>query len=108
MAVGSGAVWRLARYLTPSSTTLRVPYSSHDRAGSSQKRKEVKYMAKILILGGGFAAVSAAETLTSAVNAGHEVTLVSKSTELTFYPAIVPMVFGDLEPRDICAELREP
>src|SRR5688572_8860991 len=65
-------------------------------------------MAKILILGGGFAAVSAAETLAPAVDAGHEVTLVSKGTELTFFPGIVPMVFGDLEPVDICADLRQP
>lgn len=65
-------------------------------------------MAKIIILGGGFAAISAAETLASAVDAGHEITLVSKSPELTFFPGIVPMVFGDLEPGDIRADLRRP
>ena len=65
-------------------------------------------MAKIIILGGGFAAISAAETLASAADAGHEITLVSKSPELTFFPGIVPMVFGDLEAGDIRADLRTP
>jgi sulfide:quinone oxidoreductase len=63
---------------------------------------------KILILGGGFAAVSAAEALARAVDAGHEITLVSKTPELTLFPGIVPMVFGDLEPGDIRADLRRP
>ena len=65
-------------------------------------------MARIVILGGGFAAVSAAETLAAAADGGHEITLVSKSSELTFFPGIVPMVFGDLEPGDIRADLRRP
>ena len=63
-------------------------------------------MAKILILGGGFAAISAAETLAPAIGGAHEITLVSKSSDLTFYPAIVPMVFGDLAPEDIRFDLR--
>jgi sulfide:quinone oxidoreductase len=62
-------------------------------------------MAKILILGGGFAAVSAAETLARAAKE-HEVTLVSKNSDLTFYPAIVPMIFGDFTPDDIHFDLR--
>ncbi|MEO8043152.1 MAG: FAD-dependent oxidoreductase [Acidobacteriota bacterium] len=63
-------------------------------------------MSNILILGGGFAAISAAETLASAVSDGHEVTLVSKNPDFTFFPAIVPMVFGDFAPEDIRFDLR--
>lgn len=63
-------------------------------------------MARILILGGGFAAISAAETLASAVGSEHEVMLVSKSADFTFYPAIVPMVFGDFKPEEIRFDLR--
>jgi sulfide:quinone oxidoreductase len=63
-------------------------------------------MARILILGGGFAAISAAETLTSAIGDGHEITLVSKNPDFTFFPAIVPMVFGDFAPEDIRFDLR--
>lgn len=50
---------------------------------------------KILILGGGFAAVAAAETFVRAGCPKAEVTLVSTNRDLTFYPALVPYVFGD-------------
>jgi sulfide:quinone oxidoreductase len=63
-------------------------------------------MANILILGGGFAAVSAAETLASSIGDGHEITLVSKNPDFTFFPAIVPMVFGDFVPDDVRCDLR--
>jgi sulfide:quinone oxidoreductase len=63
-------------------------------------------MARVLILGGGFAAVTAAETLAPVIGDGHEIILVSKSPDLTFYPAIVPMVFGDFEPDEIRIDLR--
>lgn len=63
-------------------------------------------MANILILGGGFAAVSAAETLASSIGDEHEITLVSKNTDFTFFPAIVPMVFGDFAPGEIKFDLR--
>src|SRR5215207_4673707 len=63
-------------------------------------------MARILILGGGFAAITAAETIASAVGNEHEVMIVSKRTDFTFYPAIMPMVFGGFQPEDIRFELR--
>ena len=63
-------------------------------------------MARIVILGGGFAAIAAAEMLSAAVGQEHALTLVSKSTDFTFYPAIVPMVFGDFKPDDIRFDLR--
>ncbi len=63
-------------------------------------------MASILILGGGFAAISAAETLASSIGDEHEITLVSRNPDFTFYPAIVPMVFGDFAPEEIRFDLR--
>lgn len=63
-------------------------------------------MARIVILGGGFAAISAAEALASAAGGEHEIILISKSREFIFFPAIVPMVFGDFQPEEIRFDLR--
>jgi sulfide:quinone oxidoreductase len=63
-------------------------------------------MAKILILGGGFAAVTAAETLAAAVGNSDEITVVSSSHEFTFYPALVPLIFSDFEIDEIRFDLR--
>jgi sulfide:quinone oxidoreductase len=63
-------------------------------------------MAKILILGGGFAGITAVEMLSKAADPQHEITVVSASDHFTFYPALVPMVFGLYEPQDIRFELR--
>lgn len=54
-------------------------------------------MTKILILGGGFAAVAAAEEFIKSGNDSLDVTLISATRDFTFYPALVPYVFGDLE-----------
>jgi NADH dehydrogenase FAD-containing subunit len=64
-------------------------------------------MSKIVILGGGFAALSAAEGLASVANE-HEITVVSSSEEFTFYPGVVPMIFGDLEARELRFDMRPP
>jgi len=53
-------------------------------------------MARVLILGGGFAAITAAQELISLLG-DDEIILVSKSSEFTFYPAIIPCIFGDLD-----------
>lgn len=58
-------------------------------------------MAKILILGGGFAAITAAEMLSATVGVEHEITLVSVNRSFTFFPALVPLVFGDFRPDEI-------
>lgn len=63
-------------------------------------------MARVVILGGGFAAISAAETLAASVGSEHEIVLVSKSPQFTFFPAIVPMVFSDIRPEEITFDLR--
>ena len=64
-------------------------------------------MSKILILGGGFAGITAAEVLASSVGDAHEITLVSANTDFTFYPALVPLVFGNFEPQDIHFDMRQ-
>src|SRR6476619_1538610 len=63
-------------------------------------------MASIVILGGGFAGVTAAETLAAEVGGEHDITLVSAGRDFTFYPALVPLVFGDFEPQEIHFDLR--
>jgi len=64
-------------------------------------------VANILILGGGFAGVVAAERLARALDpAEHQLTLVSRSRRFTFYPALVRLAFGECEPDDISYDLR--
>ncbi len=62
-------------------------------------------MSRILILGGGFAGVIAAEELSMSLTDHHEITVVSVSRKFTFFPALVPLVFGNLVPEEIRADL---
>lgn len=62
-------------------------------------------MAKILILGGGFAALAAAEVLAKEIGEKDEIVLVSKNDQFIFYPGFVPMVFGDFKPQEIRFDL---
>ena len=65
-------------------------------------------MANVLILGGGFAGVVAAERLARSLDlTEHQVTLVSRTRRFTFYPALVRLAFGECEPGDISYDLRE-
>jgi sulfide:quinone oxidoreductase len=64
-------------------------------------------MSKIVILGGGFAGVTAAEILTSELGADHEITLVSVNKEFTFFPALVPLVFRDFTADELHFNLRQ-
>lgn len=64
-------------------------------------------MANILILGGGFGGLIAAEELSKSLGGEHQVTLVSTSEKFTFYPALVHLAFGDCEPDDITFDLAE-
>jgi len=57
-------------------------------------------MAKVLILGGGFGAVVAAERLAKDLGDEHQITLVSRSRRFVFYPALVRLAFGKCEPED--------
>lgn len=62
-------------------------------------------MANILILGGGFAGLIAAERLSAKLGAGHKITLVSPNNEFTFYPALVQLAFGECDREDIAFDL---
>ncbi|HKO97610.1 MAG TPA: FAD-dependent oxidoreductase [Pyrinomonadaceae bacterium] len=64
-------------------------------------------MASILILGGGFGGVVAAESLARLIPKEHQITLVSRSPKFTFYPELVRLAFGHCEPDDISFDLRE-
>ena len=64
-------------------------------------------MANVLILGGGFAGVVAAERLAKTLGQRHQLTLVSRTRRFVFYPALVRLAFGGCEPDDISFDLRE-
>lgn len=62
-------------------------------------------MANILILGGGFGGLIAAERLAASLDTTHQITLVSLNRKFTFYPALVQMAFGACKPEDISFDL---
>lgn len=64
-------------------------------------------MAKILIVGGGFGGVVAAESLARRLGREHQIVLVSRSRKFLFYPALVRLAFGRGEPDDVSFDLRE-
>src|ERR1044071_4084643 len=64
-------------------------------------------MARILILGGGFGGVVAAERLAERLGDEHQITLVSRSHQFVFYPALVRLAFGKCGRDDVCFDLRE-
>src|SRR5262245_13138400 len=75
----------------------RAPFSrSGSRANlagdcSEGKRDE---MSSVLIIGGGFGGVVAAESLAQRLGPEHQITLVSRRREFTFFPALVRLAFG--------------
>ncbi len=64
-------------------------------------------MARVLILGGGFAGVIAAESLAKKLGKQHEITLVSRSPRFLFYPALVRLAFGQCTSDDIAFDLHD-
>lgn len=64
-------------------------------------------MSNVLVLGGGFGGLVAAERLAQRLGSKHQVTLMSRSTRFLFYPALVRLAFGQCEPDDISFDLRE-
>jgi len=64
-------------------------------------------MAKILIVGGGFGGVVAAESLAKKLGRDHEITLVSRSSKFLFSPALVRFAFGKYQVEDISFDLRQ-
>jgi len=63
-------------------------------------------MAKVLVLGGGFGGVVAAERLTRLLGDEHQITLVSRSRNFVFYPALVRLAFGKCGKEDVQFDLR--
>lgn len=63
-------------------------------------------MARVLILGGGFSGVVAAERLAAQLSDEHQITLVSRSRNFVFYPALVRLAFGKCEQEDVSFDLR--
>lgn len=64
-------------------------------------------MKRILILGGGFGGLIAAERLADALGKEHQITLVSTNPDFIFYPALVHLAFGETEEEDIIFDLAE-
>jgi sulfide:quinone oxidoreductase len=64
-------------------------------------------VAKILVVGGGFGGVVAAESLARKLEREHQIVLVSRSRKFLFYPALVRLAFGRGEPDDVSFDLRE-
>lgn len=64
-------------------------------------------MAHVLILGGGFGGVIAAEQLSKTLGEEHQITLVARDRRFIFYPALVRLAFGRAEPEEISFDLRE-
>ena len=64
-------------------------------------------MANILILGGGFGGVVAAESLAKRLAPEHQITLVSRANEFIFYPALVRLAFGFCDRDDVSFDLRQ-
>ena len=63
-------------------------------------------MAKVLILGGGFGGVVAAERLARLLGDEHQITLVSRYRNFVFYPALVRLAFGKCSKDDVQFDLR--
>ena len=63
-------------------------------------------MAKVLLLGGGFGGVVAAERLAQELSDEHQITLVSRSRQFIFYPALVRLAFGKCRPEEVAFDLR--
>ena len=64
-------------------------------------------MANIVILGGGFGGVVAAESLAKQLGAKHQITLVSRTSQFLFHPALVRLAFGKCQPADVSFDLRQ-
>lgn len=64
-------------------------------------------MAKVLILGGGFGGVVAAERLAEQLGDEHQITLVSRSRQFIFYPALVRLAFEKSRREDVSFDLRQ-
>ena len=63
-------------------------------------------MANILILGGGFGGLIAAERLAEGLDSSHQITLISPNRRFTFHPSLVHFAFGECTADEITFDLR--
>src|ERR1044071_9517513 len=64
-------------------------------------------MSKVLVLGGGFAGVVAAESLAKSAGEKQHISLISRSREFLFYPALVRFALGQCIASDLIFDLRK-
>lgn len=64
-------------------------------------------MSNIVIVGGGFGGVVAAESLAKRLGDEHQITLVSRTRKFIFYPALVRLAFGKCEHNDVQFDIRD-
>ncbi|MCI0337482.1 MAG: FAD-dependent oxidoreductase [Acidobacteria bacterium] len=62
-------------------------------------------MANVLVLGGGFAGVIAAESLAQRLGPGNRISLISRHREFTFFPSLVRLAFGRCGLEDVFFDL---
>lgn len=62
-------------------------------------------MARILIIGGGFGGIVAAESLAGRLGSEHQITLISRQRGFTFFPALVRLAFGRCTTDDVSYDL---
>jgi len=64
-------------------------------------------VAKILIVGGGFAAIAAAEILADGVGDKDEIIVVAENDKFIFYPGLLPLVFDKCKLNDVYFDLSQ-
>lgn len=64
-------------------------------------------MASIVIVGGGFAGVTAAESLAKRIGKEYDITLISRQRDFVFYPGLVKLAFGQVDIGDITYNLHD-
>lgn len=93
----------MCRYLSPDDSANKVLTAFE----LPRRKRKHTVMAKVLILGGGFGGVVAAERLAERLGDEHQITLVSRSRQFVFYPALVRFAFGKCRRDDVLFDLRQ-
>lgn len=65
-------------------------------------------MARVVVLGGGFAGLIAAESLAQRLGPAHQITLISRQREFTFFPSLVRLAFGRCRLEEVFFDLVRP
>jgi sulfide:quinone oxidoreductase len=89
-------------YSEPTASALAAAKTNAGFGRNSRSEK----MSNILILGGGFGGLIAAERLAGRLDSSRQITLVSPRPKFTFYPALTQIAFGAVKPDDITFDLK--